>query len=221
MALFTVQTTTPYVSGLPSDVITNTTHWDAPAGWSSAQTDDLVERLTAYYETIYGENGQGRQSLAGYVQAKIIIKVYEANPTVSPTPPVAVEEVLLSLDGSAPVAALPSEVAIVTSQYSALTPGAPLGRYYNRHYIGGLTQEAITVASSSTPAIVSGEYMERYTAAAKALHDENTIDLVWVLGRRVAGELVAVPMVGGFVGNEPDTQRRRGVRQSLRESWTA
>lgn len=218
--MYLVQTTIPYASGLPRDVITNTTHWDIVGGFAPAMGDEIRDRMQAYYEDVYAPLG-GTRTWASYIQHKMIIKIYLANPPVSPAPPVYVDEVSLTFTGSA-TGNLPAEVAVVTSQYSAQQAGLPLGRRFNRHYIGGLSGQVLdNLGVPLQPPFVTADFRAQLAGAASTLHGENTTILSWVLGYRSSGVWQFEPIVGGFVGDEPDTQRRRGIRQAVRTSWSA
>lgn len=217
--MYRVQCTLPYKTGLPEDVITNTFHFLTTDEWNGTLGAEINSRMVEYYNDIYAVDETFRL-LAAYVEEVLIIRVFDANPPVSPNPPVWVSQQALTISGTV-VNGWPAEVAVVSSQHSALTPGARLGRYFNRHYLGGFTArigDATTVPDS--PPVIRTVIRDRFATVAEALHDENTSALAWVIGRQVAGVWTPVVMTGGFVGNEPDTQRRRGVRQVARSNWT-
>ena len=108
----------------------------------------------------------------------------------------------------------------MSSQFSALTPGARLGRYFNRHYLGGFTGRIGDATTNPNAPVVVREVMrDRFATCADALHSFNNADLAWVIGRKQGGLWVSEDMAGGFVGDEFDTQRRRGTRQAVRSNW--
>lgn len=218
MPLYRIQCSLPYKTGLPQDVITNTFHFETDGSWVGADSTEIVERMQDYYEAIYAVDDTYAM-IADYVERFFIIKVFDANPPVSPNPPIYTAQIGLTLSGTS-VNALPAEVAVVSSQRTALVPGARLGRYFNRHYLGGFTTrilDATTVPDS--PPVVRTAIRDRFALAASTLFLANDSGLSWVIGRKVAGVWQAEVMTGGFVGNEPDTQRRRGVVQAARSVW--
>lgn len=220
MTMYRVQCTLPYESGLPEDVITNTFHFEVDGAWGSTQDAGIVARMVNYYEEIY-EIDDTFSMIASYVQHSLIIRVFEANPAVSPNPPVFVTEQPLSIAGTT-VNGLPAEVAIVSSQHSALAPGARLGRYFNRHYLGGFTTRVLDATTDPlSPPVVRSAIRDRFAQKAEDLRITVGDGLEWVIGRQSSGTWVPVNMTGGFVGDEPDTQRRRGPRQAARSNWTA
>lgn len=216
--MYRVQCTLPFESGLPEDVITNTYHFETDVAWGTTQDTAIDSRMQDYYELLYAVDDTFRL-LASYVQDLLVIRVFEANPAVSPNPPVHVSEQALTIGGTS-VNSWPSEVAVVTSQFSALTPGARLGRYFNRQYLGGFTGRiGDATTNPAAPVVVREEMRDRFASAADFLNSFNNTDLRWVIGRRAGGVWVSEEMTGGFVGNEFDTQRRRGTRQSVRSNW--
>jgi hypothetical protein len=219
MTMYRVQASLPYLSGLPEDVITNTTHWEVDGTWGSTQDSAIVAVLETYYESIYGIDDTFAMR-ATWLSNDLIIRVFESNPVLSPNPPVFATQTVISATGTAGNGP-PAEVAVVTSQFSALLPGARLGRYFNRHYLGGFTNRVFDATTNpDAPPVIREVIRERFADAAALMASSVTGDMTWVIGRQSSGTWVPVEMVGGFVGDEPDTQRRRGVRQQVRTGWT-
>lgn len=121
---------------------------------------------------------------------------------------------------------LPSECAICVSFHGDLTglasdvpggapgPGGdthPAARVRGRIFVGPLNQN---VMSSGSPTRVGSTVLDDLVASAMKLHSDMPSWSVW--SRKNAH---TVPVVGGFVDNAFDTQRRRGEKATGRHTW--
>lgn len=129
------------------------------------------------------------------------------------------------LEGPSSATQLPNEVAATLSYHGDLTSLAeegtggtrPRARHRGRVYIGPLN---VTAISNATPGprinlltrhVLTGKLADMSAAL-------NAIDAHLCVWSRVNVSLD--PIVGGFVDDEPDTQRRRGVTATTRTTFT-
>lgn len=124
--------------------------------------------------------------------------------------------------------ALPSEVAAVLSFHSDLDgiperdPGPPqtrpAARRRGRVYIGPLDRQAADSAANTIPVTLRSGLVDTLNAAATLL--AGAASASWSVWSR-AGAAFYGPMVGGWVDDAFDTQRRRGEAATIRTTWTA
>jgi len=204
----------PYFTNLPEDVITNTMHWE---------TDDVLDpavdaaevrlRLITFYNSVYTGRGANHVNFAG-----ARIKVWDLT---DPEPRVPVLNTAAALTTTPGAGQLPCEVAVVLSYHAAPVSGVNNGRLRNRIYLGGFTHAIINSGSASTFPTVANATTGAIATAADTLHAANDAGLQWVVMSKATGLAITSQISGGWVDNEPDTQRRRGVRSTLRQLWTA
>lgn len=140
------------------------------------------------------------------------IKYYDL-PGPVPNYPIEEDVWNLAADPSGPQ--LPQEVALCLSFQGARTPGFPQNRRRGRVYIGPLGTGANTNGRPT-----SGFVTQLATAAAtlKANIIALAGDTVWSVWSTV--DQAGVPIDNGWVDNVWDTQRRRGLVETSRTTWT-
>lgn len=205
------QVVIPYDTGLPRDVITNTLYFETatPAGLV-AGADELAPMLTAFYETIYDVSNRAASHIAW---AGAYVNFYDmADP--EPRPPYTVSMPITAQTGTS---ALPAECALVLSFNGGDPAGVPRARQRGRIYLGGWGALANT-ASPGRPS--SGVITDVISAATQLLADVSggTDTIAWCVYSATAGN-VYYPIVGGWVDDAWDTQRRRGVSATSRTTW--
>lgn len=122
-------------------------------------------------------------------------------------------------------AGLPAEVAACLSFHGDLTDVPletdggtvrPAARRRGRVYIGPLNTTANDTAGYTR---LSSGFQNDIAASASVLIDDSTADgMHWCVWSRM--DTVLYPVVGGFVDNEFDTQRRRGSKATGRVNWS-
>lgn len=204
----------PHSTNIARDVVTNTMHWlgDGLAPLN-LQADEIADRLQAFYNTIYGTNDM----MGGYLLPNDCqVLVFDLD---DPTPRIPeVRDVVITAD-TLSTSIVPAEVAIVLSYHAAPESGVPRQRLHNRIYLGGLGNGALVSASFNTPK-VSAAARSQIATAATNLAGANTSVLEWVQ-RSMTPTLTNRSISGGWIDNEPDTQRRRGQDSTDRSLWTA
>lgn len=212
------------LSNLPQDRYINTFAFHKPAGGvTGADSSHIAELLTEFYATPVPGHAD---PIASYLSKAIIpepdpvINIYDADATGSP---IAVESIL----GFAPaghVPSLPHEVALCLSFHgdvSALGEEGPVdpvtgkktrprARRRGRVFIGPLSSSALA-AVNDVPGRPLPELVTMISLAANRMMIDSSglaPGMKWAVHSRKTGEMHDV--VGGFVDNEFDTQRRRG-----------
>lgn len=213
-----VQVVIPYSSGVPSDVITNTWHFESLDGESitSAKLATLFTRLATFYGSVYTNTAV--KAMAGYLQpANTVMKGYNL---ADPKPRTAVREAVVPLSvGTQQNDTTPAEASIVLSFHTAYESGIPKASQRGRIYLGGLTAAQFDAGTISRSSNVKTATREAITAAASALYAGTLSDeWGWSVWSDKRQEKFAV--AGGWVDNAIDTQRRRGQPATSRTTFT-
>lgn len=211
MAVMEVQVRIPFFTNLPRDVIMNRIHVvtaepGGPDKDSVAAT--MATRLKTFYDTVYGVVN----SAANYVSwGSAVVRVFDLS---EPGPRIPATRPLVIAPNTAALATMPTEVAVVMSYRSALISGVVPQRLYNRIYLGGLTSGTLTGGGPAAFATVSTAFRTAIANAAIALEAANTSDVAWI--QYSPTDATPRTIAAGFINNEFDTQRRRGVVESAR-----
>lgn len=204
----------PYFTNLPKDVITNTMHWDWDDGLYSrdAVCDAIATRLDAFYTTIYPNPYSS--NYVNYAAARVEMFVL-SDP--SPRVPEVRSMAITTTTNPTPI---PPEVAVVLSYHAAPESGVDRRRLHNRIYLGGLGASCLVASTSSTFPSINGGFRTAIANAASALLDGNGLGIDWVQYSSATLIPDTREIVGGWIDNEADTQRRRGVGATARTSWS-
>jgi len=210
-----VQASFPFFTNLPRDVMTNTFHVATaePSGPDkNSVATTMASRLQTFYTNAYG----GTATAANYVLwGTGTVKVYDLTEAEPRVPGTAV----LNCSAITEVASdIPTEVSIVMSYHAALVSGTPASRLRNRIYLGGLASDAFTLSSTSAFPTIASAMRTNIIGAAQALEALNDANVQWVQYSPTTG--LPSPIVGGWIDNTPDTQRRRGVSATVRTTFT-
>jgi hypothetical protein len=106
----------------------------------------------------------------------------------------------------------------VLSYHAAPESGVPRQRLHNRIYLGGLGSSAIAASGGVGFPVISSSLRTAVATAADNMAVASDGALAWVQ-RSLTPTLTNRAIVGGWIDNEPDTQRRRGVDPGTRTSW--
>jgi hypothetical protein len=106
---------------------------------------------------------------------------------------------------------LPNEVAVVLSLQTPIIGKRGKGRVYLGPW--SVSAAAVTVGGSA----VTVQLRERIAAQAAVLALGNNNDMEWAVWSTTRQKFARV--VGGYVDNAWDTQRRRGLKPSVRTQW--
>lgn len=232
----------PRISQLTEDTVANSFYFVGDSGdeIDAADATTLTTRLTSFYNDV---NSPGTVALSGYlseclsrVASAARIDFYSIPSTPFPAPPVAwgsPKQVRNWTLGAAQVGGpLPAEVTVALSYHADLTdvpetapnptpPPAtirPAARLRGRLFIGPLQQTTIAEDATTHEAHVATAFINALLGAGSALIAANTAGLVW--DQFSSTEVNSDAVVGGFVDNAFDTQRRRGEAATVRSTFS-
>lgn len=235
--LYKAVVTLPYQSGLPEDSANNTLYFLA-INAANTQQDDIDEmqgRLVSFFNDI--PPGEAK-SISDYIgdqvsrSANACVNSYYFEAAIAPPAqwgsPVGTASWTIGIDDNFTVQ--PAEVAAVLTFHGDLTdipqtavnptpPPAvirPAARRRGRIYLGPLHASAGAAGGPNADLLVSTAFQDVVLAAATELENTN-VNLQWVVASDTAGEVYQV--VGGWMDNAFDTQRRRGSAATVRTLW--
>lgn len=199
MPLFRAQAIFPMFTNLPRDVIQNNFHFvsDEP---TEAVVAAVAGRLSAFYQTATVA-ASNRANYVNWEQA--YVKVFN----MSDPPPRVPAELGLAIPAGTGATNIPTEVAMVMTFQAAPQSGVAYQRLYNRIYLGGLANGWLSVSAADAFPRFAPTFITAVCTAAENLLTANTVDPA------------VREIVGGWVDNGPDTQRRRSVDSSARTNW--
>lgn len=196
-------------SNIPADKVVNTFHFEgAESATNTANMRDLL--VDFYSDTYLGGTIRGLMPDSA-VTGDWTLNIYcLADP--EPRQPRASYEGTMAVSTSD---GLPSEVALCLSYHGAPVSGESQARRRGRIYLGPFT-EAMNSAEGRPG---SGQMDTILGAAAELLAaSQASTTWEWVVYSRVAD--ATTPVVGGWVDDAWDTQRRRGVARTERRLFT-
>lgn len=221
---FLVQTFLPYFSGLPTDGVGNTFHfiYDGVGYPDATKFTSLCDTVSQFFETIYSSTSK----LAAYARpAAFSQKVYDLTDAKPRTPRFERIDTLSVTQDTAPL--VPTEVSLCVSYKANYISGINPARFRGRIYLGALGDNGGGVGGASAFPRPNTNLINNCKTAAHDLRAvAATSQFRWVVysPTRVAGGSTQLgaceTVVGGWVDNEYDTQRRRGVTASTRNTWT-
>lgn len=218
MPVARVMVTIPYSSGVPSDVINNTWHFESLDGEpiDSTRLGVLFGHLVAFYNTCY--NNTTVKAMANYLNPlQTVMKGYDLS---DPKPRTAVRESTTPLTvGVQPATAVAPEVAAVLSYRTEYESGINKGSQRGRVYLGGLTDLQVDPSALSRGPRFKSGYITAVTSAATTLAGAALAsEWGWVVWSEKLQQSFAV--AGGWMDDALDTQRRRGQLATSRTLWT-
>jgi hypothetical protein len=221
--LVKAQVTIRGATGLPSDVYVNTYHFQSLTPPSEADYDDLSQRIiNAYTTQLPGTTGALHTLYAFCVSGEgHSVKLYNLD---EPQPRVPFFTQYFDLPSAVGGSSLPTQVACVGSYHAAPQSGIPMARRRGRVYFGPFSEGNAVRALDAN----SGEVKPAPELTARIIGCLSHIRGVelglvwqWVVHSPTSGPLARYPVVGGWVDNRFDTQRRRLSDATQRTFWGA
>jgi hypothetical protein len=203
----------PHDNAIPQDVTTNVFYFDdgsAPGVPTAATPAAIAAAVSDFYNGVEADSGSRIASLLGESidPSACRVKIYNLT---GPPPHVPVYDQPMQLQAVG-TASLPREVSVCLSFRGALVSGVNQARRRGRVYIGPLSGGRISyLAGDARP---DTNFRRILRAAAVRLIDNP--DVNWVV-RSGTGAVTVV--TGGWVDDACDTQRRRGLRATVRDQY--
>lgn len=222
MTTYRIQMEFPYFTLLPKDVSVNTFHVTCLPGLSDVELGDVLNRFINFYNTGHG----GSNALATFMHPSLsrganvcTATAYDlADPEPRP-PKVSTNFTLGAASGTGGVAL---ETAVCLSMHGSFPAGEVRARRRGRIFFGPISTSGIGAGTSSTFPVVNGNLLLALTRSAEWLVAEipavNALAF-WSVWSRVNNEPVEI--IGGWVDDALDTQRRRGQDPVGRSLWSA
>lgn len=214
-----VNVSLPYFTNMPEDVIVNTFHliFDAGGGTLPTNTDygNLADNLDAFYEACYTAPGLK----ANWTGNTLTMKFYRLI-LPEPRPPAFTTTRTIAAagnDGSVPI-----ETCVCLSYRANYIAGVSQARQRGRIFMGGFATLTDVGTTTKFPEINVGT-RTKFCNAMSAFRTACLADnWTWVVlsPSQVRDSLQETfDVAGGWVDNEPDTQRRRGFKSLVRTTW--
>lgn len=213
MSVLRAMVTIPRESGFPSDAVTNTWHFNTDGSDNDASAALILDRLDDFYNVDLGIQPVAKYFSREIVGASTRLKVYNLDDDEPRSP---ILDAAMPLTEGTAGDALPSEIAVCLSYHLAPVSGLPQARRRGRIYLGPLSSQ--TQAFVSGECFVDGGFIADICLAASALANADTADTKWCVYSPTNDSGIA-PVVGGWVDNAFDVQRRRGVDPTVRNTW--
>lgn len=209
MTLYRALVNIPAVSGIPRDAVVNTWSFDVQ-GPITGVSASIESNLKAFYDAWANYRG------ALHAWTSATIRYYDLS---APKPRVPIGLTNLALSSAVQTTTLPTECALCFSFQGTPISGQKQARRRGRVFLGTLA----TVAQSSSSGRPAAALITAVVNAGSALKagDTGNINWTWVVVSDVGGEASAsAQVVGGWVDDAFDTQRRRGLAPSARTIWS-
>lgn len=204
-----VQAKLYHESGIPEDTAMNVWSFTTAASKSEAAADAISEALQTFYGNI-------QEWMSPNLTGLYDLVFYERQDA----PPRIPWREDLALNFSPPDAgALPEEVALCLSFYSTPTSGVPAGRRRGRIYAGPLATPALGLSEAGNGNRPKLALREGLANAGGNLLDQSQSAAAWSWAIWSGVDEVSREVVGGWVDNAFDTQRRRGVDLTARTTF--
>jgi len=204
MALIRATAVLPLLSGLPNDVVTNTVYFDTAA----VTLEDAYDEISARISNAYGEIDDKLAVALSRVTGACSVVQYDM---ADPEPRIPVRTDTFTLGGASVATLLPTEVSLVLSYHADYESGVANARRRGRLYLGPWDGDQLghrPPAALITACIAFAD--ELATSVLEAT-------VTWRQYSPTTGQDRGV--VGGYVDDAWDTQRRRGYQASERTTW--
>jgi hypothetical protein len=206
MAITRVIATIPYFTAIPEDAATNTFYFASVAEPTSGDAATIADRLDAFYGTIDAYLSPVVSTTGGSY------KFYKMSDPQPRTPFITLTMDPLTVGASG----LAEEVAVCLSYNATPASGESPARRRGRIFIGPLATNAVTGGTTTAFSQTSVALRGALQVAAAQLADQSET-FQWSVYSPT--DLIARQIVGGYIDNSLDTQRRRGRRPTARTTW--
>lgn len=201
MPIIRAQVEVPAVSTVSEDEVTNTWHFTT-TGWTTTIRDALVAALALFYEGCdnYKSNQQKWQDAR--------VKFFDLS---EPEPRIPLDDESLGLTSAPTGSVLPPELSVVVSFRGDYVSGFSQARRRGRIYFGPLL--AGSVGTDGRLSATAGGVIRDAASSLLAASDAAS-DWAWVVYSPTGDQ--SYPVVEGWVDNDFDVQRGRGLKATAR-----
>lgn len=212
MAFYRFTVTLQGASLLPEDQYVNSFHFDHVEPVVITDYDNVRDMLRDFYAAVpAGGTNSICSFLSNRIQTVATVRAYDLG-DAKPRAPRYESTFNLAARGSGDP--MPEEVALVLSFERPRISGTPQSRRRNRIYLGPFAESANDTNARPIPALTTT--MGR---AARDLLDASNTSVRWTWEVNSPTYDEHGPVVGGWIDNAWDTQRRRGQASSTRTLW--
>lgn len=219
MPTYRLDVSLPYFTNIPRDVAVNTFHITRITDLTETEMEDVSQAVIDFY------NEDGSTAAIGEYISPVVQRTSDACSVTwydlsdpEPRPPVHVETFTLVSGGS--TSSMPLEFAATLSVHGTFPAGESRARRRGRLFLGPLTAGALASGSSSTFPRLLDAFRTNCLVSAGALRIAVPAAAplaFWSVWSRANQEPVEI--VGGWMDDAPDTQRRRGQDPTSRWTW--
>lgn len=209
MSIVRVQVSIPQEqAGVGADAYVNTWHFRNIGTSTEAQSAvDAIGWLRTFYQAI---DAQWPTALVG---TPAVVKAYDLSDE-EPRAPIVEDTIALTTTGTEGLA---PELSVCLSYRALYRSGVPKARCRGRVFLPPMTISAMDFGRPG-----STEIGQISTAAAALLtSSQASTDTVWQVHSSFIGETVDQNVIGGWVDNEWDVQRRRSLEVTSRNEFGA
>lgn len=205
----------PRDTTLPEDVVTNTLYFDSDSGNADDVAPEVHAELTAFYQALDG------LFAADLLQNTATVDYYDLSEP-EPRVPVYTNTIALTMGVST---ALPPELSVCLSFHGATGSGVNMRRRRGRIYLPPMSTGSMT-SSGGRVQVTTATITTITGAATNLLNQTTTFGTKWaVFSPTTFADTASLDqafedVVGGWVDNEFDIQRRRGTVAQTRTTWS-
>lgn len=202
-----------YWTGLPADVAVNNLYFQSG---SPEPADGEMNKILTVINNAWAELEDYRAGILKTVGG-MTVKIYDV--TAPPNSPPLRIGGPYTMGSPTVTTNLPAEVAAVVSFHASTNVSMNPARRRGRNYIGPLNTSASDPGDATTPAKLSTGFRAALVAYAGDLMAANVAPnaVEWCVYSRTEQNMF--PVVGGWVDDAFDTQRRRGQPTNVRTIW--
>lgn len=210
------QVVLPTRTNLPEDRVTNTLYFfNTSEGEFSVAAEVIGLILQEFYENLYTTPFVPANWLT-MATAGWFVNFYDM---AAPEPRVPYRVDMPNTGWSGANTTIPSEVCTCMSFHGAPINGQSQARRRGRIYLPGIIPVMLEQETAGAYPTFTDAWLTRINTEAEALQVAcASAEVGWSVYSQVAGTYA--PVVGGWVDEAPDTQRRRGQRSQERIVWT-
>lgn len=214
-----VQARFPSFNGVPEDDCVNTWAFGGTLANGEAGALEVASRLFDFYAvTPSGGTIAVNDYLSGSLDLEVAsFKIYNF---ADAEPRAPIYDEVQGFAGSNTGSPIPREIACCLSFRAAMESGTPPARRKGRVFIGPLSSFVFNGDPTGPPGDIGPgtEFIDDLRAAAITLLAANDASVFWAVWSRADG--VFREVVAGSIDNAFDTQRRRGVRPTVKYNFT-